>query len=221
METSPPTGQKVWLVRVVRLLVLVGLLVLVHEVGRASLERYWDALVPSADAMGIWPLIGGALVFALFLSIPFVPGMEIGLAMMMMFGIRGVVLVYLSTLLALSVSFFLGRWVSLRRLGLVCRWLRMDRAENLVNRIAGLKKEQRIELLLSAAPGRWVPFLLRYRHLSLMVLLNVPGNALLGGGGGIGFLVGVSGLLAYPSYLASVAVAILPFPVYFFLSAWG
>ena len=147
--------------------------------------------------------------------------MELGLAMMMVFGVRGVVLVYLGTLLALSLSYFLGRWVSLGRVAKLFGWLKLERARQVVEALAGVSREERLAMMLSVAPGRWVAFMLRHRYLSLMILLNLPGNALLGGGGGIGFMAGSSGLLAYPGYIMAVALAILPFPLMFLWQASG
>ena len=214
-----PDAKKIWLGRLWRLVVLAGLLALVHFAGQASLEHMRGWVIPSKDVMGIWPLVGAAIVFALFLAIPFVPGMEIGLAMMMMFGVRGVALVYLATLGGLSISFLVGRWVSLKRLGGILRWLRLERASRLVAQIDDLDRKQRIDLLSSLAPGRWAAMLVKRRHVMLAILLNMPGNAVLGGGGGIGFLMGASGLLSYPWYLVTVSIAILPFPLFFLWQA--
>ena len=212
-------AQTSWTGRLWRLGVVVASLTLIHFASQSSLETFWEDLIPTKDAMGLWPLVGVAIVFALCLAIPFVPGMEIGLAMMMLFGVRGVALVYLATLGGLSLSFLAGRWVSMKRIGRLLGWAGLERAQALMGQIDGLSRDQRLELLLSAAPGKYTGLLLRHRHLMLLVLLNLPGNAVLGGGGGIGFLVGASGLLSYPWYLGTVAIAILPFPLFFLWQA--
>jgi hypothetical protein len=41
----------------------------------------------------------------------------------------------------------------------------------------------------------------------------VPGNAVIGGGGGIALLAGISGLFTFPRYLAIVSLAVLPVPL--------
>jgi hypothetical protein len=58
-----------------------------------------------------------------------------------------------------------------------------------------------------------VPFLLRHRYLALAIALNLPGNFLLGGGGGIALLAGVSRLYAVPGFLATVTCAVAPVPL--------
>jgi hypothetical protein len=45
--------------------------------------------------------------------------------------------------------------------------------------------------------------------------LNLPGNALIGGGGGIGLIAGMSRLYPYPKYILFVALAITPLPILF------
>lgn len=58
-----------------------------------------------------------------------------------------------------------------------------------------------------------MPRLLRHRYLALAVALNLPGNTLLGGGGGIALMAGLSGLYPMPAYLTTVAIAVAPVPL--------
>ncbi|MBL4615404.1 MAG: hypothetical protein JKY27_11110 [Magnetovibrio sp.] len=59
-----------------------------------------------------------------------------------------------------------------------------------------------------------MPFLLRHRYLAVVVALNVPGNALIGGGGGICMAAGISGLFSWPRFLISIAIAVSPVPLF-------
>ncbi|MGA1369426.1 MAG: hypothetical protein ACO394_13000, partial [Blastocatellia bacterium] len=43
----------------------------------------------------------------------------------------------------------------------------------------------------------------------LAVALNMPGNAMIGGGGGIAMLAGMSGLFALPVFVMVIAIAVL------------
>jgi hypothetical protein len=47
----------------------------------------------------------------------------------------------------------------------------------------------------------------------IALILNLPGNALVGGGGGIGMIVGVSRLFPFTRYFLLVSLAILPLPL--------
>jgi hypothetical protein len=139
--------------------------------------------------------------------------MEIGLALMMLLKGEGIALVYGSTLVALSLSFLAGRLLPLHALARLLGWLRLPRARDFVTRLAPLSPEERLALLVSRAPLRLVPFLLRHRYVAIAIVFNLPGNALLGGGGGIGMLAGMSRLFHYPAYLLTVCVAISPIPL--------
>ena len=66
---------------------------------------------------------------------------------------------------------------------------------------------------MDASPVRALGWLIRFRLIALAVLLNVPGNALLGGGGGIGMVAGMSRLYGVPGYLFTVCVATAPVPL--------
>lgn len=55
--------------------------------------------------------------------------------------------------------------------------------------------------------------MLNYRYLSLAVCLNLPGNAALGGGGGLALLCGVSRQFDWRSFALTVAIAASPVPI--------
>ena len=69
-------------------------------------------------AFQMWPrhmhaasflLFATVVSYTLLLAIPFLPGIELGVMLMAMLGPKGIVLVYLCTVLALSLSFLFGR----------------------------------------------------------------------------------------------------------------
>jgi hypothetical protein len=51
------------------------------------------------------------------------------------------------------------------------------------------------------------------------VAVTLPGNTLLGGGGGIALAAGMSGVYRLPTYVATVAVAVAPVPLLVLLGA--
>ena len=172
-------------------------------------------LEPLYGAWGTSVLLLASLLFALLLAIPFVPGMELGLAIMMLFGVRGVVVVYGATLAGLTLSYLAGSRMPRGAVGRLLGWLHLRRAEGFVTKLEGLAPDARMAMLLEGSTGRVVPFLVRHRYLAIALVLNLPGNALIGGGGGIALLAGLSGIFSYPRYLAIVALAILPVPLIF------
>jgi hypothetical protein len=163
-------------------------------------------------------MIGAALLaYVLAMALPFVPGIEIGLALMMLLGEEGILLVYGATQLSLLLSFVLGRWVPTRRVGAAFRWLGLDRAAGLLQRIEAVPPAERAAYLARRAPGRWSAALGRHHGLALAVLLNLPGNALIGGAGGIGMIAGMSRAIPLARYALLVAAATTPVPVFLLL----
>ena len=53
-------------------------------------------------------LIGGGFLYVLLLSLPFVPGVELGVLLMCVFGKEGIVFVYFATIAGLSLAFLMG-----------------------------------------------------------------------------------------------------------------
>jgi hypothetical protein len=179
-------------------------------------------------AFQMWPRHVNLAVFIVFASaalyivltvLPFMPGIEVGLMLMAMLGVEGIVLAYLCTVLALSLSFLAGRLIPPRLVGRILGWLTLHRARKLVTDLEPLGPEERLLFLTRSAPSRIVPFLLRHRYLVLAVLFNLPGNAIIGDGGGIGLIAGMSRLFPFPKYVLLVSVAITPVPLLFLLRA--
>ena len=165
--------------------------------------------------MIIYLLFSSVAAYVLLMAVPFMPGIEMGNMIMMMFGRPGILLVYLCTLLALSLSFLVGRHLSPHILARVLGWFHLDRSRDLVMDHAPLGSEERLHLLLRSAPTRVVPFLLRRHYLFIAFLLNLPGHAFIGGSGGIGMVVGMSKMFPFPKYLLMVSIAILPGLIFF------
>jgi len=179
-------------------------------------------------AFQMWPRHVNLAVFIVFASaalyivltvLPFMPGIEVGLMLMAMLGVEGIVLAYLCTVLALSLSFLAGRLIPPRLVARILGRLTLHRARKLVTDLEPLGPGERLLFLTRSAPSRIVPFLLRHRYLVLAVLFNLPGNAIIGDGGGIGLIAGMSRLFPFPKYVLLVSVAITPVPLLFLLRA--
>ena len=155
----------------------------------------------------------GTVAFVGLLAMPFVPGAEIGLAMLTAFGAAIAPLVYVATVLALCLSYTIGRVLPTTALVRFLYSIRMHRAADLVARAAPLSHDERIAMLLEGAPPRIVALALRRRYVALALALNIPGNALIGGGGGIALLAGLSGLFAPVPTVLAFAIAVSPVPL--------
>lgn len=67
---------------------------------------------------------------------------------------------------------------------------------------------------METAPKGISRVLVDHRDLALIAVLNMPGNALIGGGGGIALVAGMSGMFRPDRYLLAVAIAALPIPLF-------
>ena len=197
---------------VIRLSLLVGALLIVYR-GSGSLI---DGLEPAG--WGPWAMGFGILSYALALSVPFVPGVELGIALMLVFGRLGVVLVYFGTLLGLSIAFQAGRHLPPSLLGSALGWLRLVELRDRVLSLAQGSRGSAIGQLRVVAPRRLGIRFARHQYLLLALAINVPGNVVLGGGGGIALLAGFSGRFRYWTFLAVCSVAVAPVPILFFLA---
>jgi hypothetical protein len=111
------------------------------------------------------------------------------------------------------MSFIVGRLLSLQGLITLLDGLRLRRAGQLLRTIAPMNAEDRLAFLVSNAPNRVVPLLLRHRYLALAIVLNLPGNIVIGGGGGIALMAGASRLYSVPAFLITTALAVSPVPI--------
>ena len=84
--------------------------------------------------------------------------------------------------------------------------------------LSSLVTHDRLLHLTENAPNRLGPFILRHRYILLMLVLNLQGNSLIGGGGRIASIAGFSGLFSYHGYLLAILIAVSPVPMFFFFT---
>ncbi len=199
--------------RVLKISLVVVFLLLLNYGGSRLVDQIDVQLWPEHEHLMITVLWVSIVVYVLWMAFPFVPGIELGLALMIMLGPKGILLVYVCTLVSLSLSFAIGRLIPLNAFSRFLGWLHLQKAQNLVLQLEPLSPEEKLELLLKTAPSKVVPFLLKHRYLIIAIALNLPGNALIGGGGGIGLIAGMSRLYTFPKYILLVSLAITPLPL--------
>ena len=207
------TWNRVLVFLVIYVLIIVG----GHFVGEALKEAAGFDSFGNRTRHGDFFLWFGTALFVVFLAVPFVPGIEISVALFSAFGRDVAPLIYFASIAALSISFFVGRLFPLRAIVALFRFLRLEKAEKFVKHLVPLKPRQRLRLLVESAPTKIIPFLVRYRYIALAVALNLPGNAIIGGGGGIAMLAGISRLFAPVPFLVTVAIAVVPIPLAFYV----
>lgn len=158
------------------------------------------------------------LVYVLLLALPFVPGAEVGICLLMVLGAQAAIPVYGATVAALLLSFMVGRLVPLPQLLAGLRRVGLPRAAET------LTSDSIAAHALDAAsrPGSTGAILAnvwQYRCVALGILFNTPGNSLIGGGGGIALAAGASRLLTFPQFLITVVFAVAPVPAAILIAA--
>jgi hypothetical protein len=187
------------------------LLVAGHSLSHMGFHDAQVMLSTMRDAIGPLALTLLALAYAVVLAIPFVPGVELGLLIMAVFGPIGAIIAYSATIGGLGLAYAVGRVLPervvvelLERLGIA-----MSR-EGVASTMQGLIAKSRLG---RTAPRTLGALLFDYRHLTLALCLNFPGNAALGGGGGLALLCGLSRQFRWRFFLLTVAIATSPVPI--------
>ena len=195
-------------------MILTGFMLLLCVIG------YWsNQYLPSQ----IWPIgddqshlfIGAlVLIYTICMLLPFMPAIELGLILLAMLDIQGVLLLYLLTVFALSISYTMGRLIPVQVLKRLFLFLHFRKAADLLCASGECDEKQQIDRFLEHAPKRIIPFLLRHRYCVFGVAVNTPGNMLLGGAGGIAMMSGVSRLFSFKIFLLAVLISVSPLPVF-------
>lgn len=193
----------------VLLLVIVAATLLAHNV-RDALDLQ---IRPSNEQMVHRSIMLGAAMYIVLLAFPFVPGAEIGLALLAAFGAAIAPLIYICTVASMVLAYAVGRFVPLALLERLLRALRLRKASDLVARAAPLSSQDRLALLLEGQSGRLLGFALRYRYAALALAINTPGNSVIGGGGGIMMMAGMSGVFSPLATTIVVLFAVSPVPI--------
>lgn len=209
-------GQTAYGIRWRRVFIIVCVITLIVTANLVALNHIDALSFPirpgNEDAVHRTIMISASL-YAIFLAVPFVPGAEIGVALMATLGPRIALLIYLCTLAGLSLSFILGRMIPIKVLIHMAKDLRIERTRQLLENIEPLDKKERLDFLIGRSPKRMVPFLLRYRYFALAAALNIPGNYVIGGGGGIALFAGASRLFSVPGFFVTIILAVSPVPI--------
>ena len=68
-------------------------------------------------------------------------------------------------------------------------------------------------MLIEGQSKRVLRLALSYRYVAMAVAVNTPGNSIIGGGGGIMIIAGLSGIFAPLSTFLTIIVAVSPVPL--------
>ena len=165
------------------------------------------------EMLGVAVIVALLAAYALLIALPVVPGIEIGIALMFLQGGAVAPFVYLATVGGLFAAYLAGSLLPDRTLHRLFADLRLRGACLMLERIAPMGPEARLAALQARLP-RWLAALaVRHRYLLLGVLINVPGNGVVGGGGGLSLLAGLSRLYRPAATALTLLIAVAPVPL--------
>ena len=177
-----------------RIALVAGMVLAGHFLLNFELAQVNEHLVPGSAAF--WVAMG---LYICLMAVPFVPAAEIGLVLLALFGAQVAPVVYVATVAALSLAFWTG-------VGLAAQRGTGETAQAF--RPASFGDVRRLPDW-----SDWRRILLRYRWWALIVLINTPGNTVVGGGGGLAITAGFSRTFSYPAFLVCTAIAVAPVPL--------
>lgn len=208
---SPRRITGLWLLAICLLLAAV---VLAFYSGKLTLDNAVGHLNTIDQTSSMNTLLVVALIlYALLLAVPFMPGIEVGIALLLLKGAAIAPYVYGATVAGLMLAFVFGRCVPLEQLSSRFRRLRWHRVADLLQSMQKDLPADRLNSYRTLLP-RWLSWIVvDYRYVSLGLLLNVPGTFALGGGGGILIAAGFSRLFHSGLVLLTLMIATLPVPL--------
>ncbi|MGJ8534373.1 MAG: hypothetical protein ACSHYC_19465 [Alphaproteobacteria bacterium] len=196
-----------------RLILLVAFLVLATWGAHLIRDALNLQIRPDNEQQVHQAIMLGSAAYVGLLALPFVPGAEIGLAMLAAFGPSIAPLIYVTTVASMMVAYTIGRFLPISALERLLSFLRMRRAARLVAHAGPLSREERIVMLLEGQSKRAVKLGLRYRYIAVALAVNTPGNSIIGGGGGIMMIAGLSGIFSPLLMFVTIAIAVSPVPL--------
>jgi len=207
---NTPVNHYAILRTLARLALVVVVVLIVHQLMSWILVKA-EIAQNTPLMIGLMSLV--LLTYILLISIPFVPGIEIALSLMVIRGPDVVIWIYAATIMGLMLAFLAGRYLSYAHLHNIFRDLRMKRACELLDTVQPLTRTERLDILKNRIPTFLRPFLIEGRYVLIGIVLNIPGNALVGGGGGILLVTGLSRLFSTGWIFITLMIAVAPVPI--------
>jgi len=200
-----------------RLMVIAALAVALHHVFVRA--ESWIRQSEYGWAMPGLMLVA-LLIYAVLIAIPFVPGVEIGISVLAAGGADMAPLVWLATAGGLTLAYMVGRAVPLTWMHRFFLDMHMVRVAEMIALFEALSPQKRAAYLHGLLPKRYCGWIVKYRYPTLAVLINVPGNSVIGGGGGIAMITGLSGVFRPALSLLTILIATAPVPLVIWLFDW-
>lgn len=201
-----------------RIWTVIGLVLLLWVAGSWSSQYLHSQLWPFGTEQTVLFIGLLVLVYAVCMILPFMPAIELGLVLLAMLDIQGVLMLYLITVVALMISYGIGRLIPIQVLKKIFEFLHFPKTSELLCSTELCDENEQISRFIEHAPKRLIPFLLRHRYCVFAVAINTPGNMIIGGAGGITMMSGLSRLFGFRQFALTILIAVSPLPILAILS---
>jgi hypothetical protein len=203
--------------KLIIVLLLVAGLAVAMIVGGKEAVHWLQSVAEKSRTPGMLAVL--CTIYAFLLAIPGVPGLEVGLVMMGVFQETGIIAAWLCTVAGLNMAFFAGRKLPRDRIE---QWLKPKNVaegdlpdfaigkSDTMTLVLERNRVGRAVLRWTGPPGGW------RRYVLVAFLFNMPGNFIIGGGGGIALFCGTSQDLKWPWYLVTTVLAAAVIPLMFY-----
>jgi len=178
----PPPARPAWRFVVLWLALIAAVALVLHSFVGWAMGFISAVNADAGSLMMVNILIVTLIVYALLIATPFMPGIEVGVGLLLMQGASIAPYVYLATVSGLMFAYLIGSTIPLKwlrkffcDLGLkrVCAFLDQAETTPIETRLA----QQRAML------PKWLGKLtVDYKYVTIAVLLNLPGTFAIGGG---------------------------------------
>ncbi len=209
-----------WRSIILRLVMLVSALVFLNlgvsaVINRMSLTLASSGFLLNAFLVFVW------LAYVLLLAVPFVPGTEVGVSLLVAHGAQAAPFVYLGTISGLMLAFFMGTALSSKIASRLFERVGLKKTSAFIKGTGYLDQRQRLKRMQAALPVWAVRTVVGHPSLVLAALLNLPGNSVIGGGGGIAVLSGAGGVFGPLRFFLTIALATAPVPILVYVFGAG
>lgn len=194
-------------------LLRVGALIAISGLAFWGMNLLFSWAASQGNTLGLPLRLAVLAVYALLICVPFLPSFHLSLAFMILQGPDQIWWIFWATVVGFLLPFVAGNRIPHRHLVHIFNDLHMYRIAKLVKDTHAIPRDQRSELITQMAP-KWIkPLVNKWRYLAIAIALNVPGNVIIGGAGGILMVAGLSRLFAPAAILVTIIVCLCPIPI--------
>ena len=149
-----------------------------HQLSHVGVHEFQTILSPESLGLSIFSITLAACIYMLVLSLPFVPAIELGLLIMVLFGQPGTIVAYIATIGGLLIAFTSTRFLPASIINKCMAKLGIESdtydTDSMTESLFVTKPRN------TGLAHRIKSVLIKHRYIMLAASLNMPGNSAIG-----------------------------------------